>query len=351
MPTCLAICGTSAAVDAPGQSSPGERQRSTVLYEDIVLPACEQLGLTLLRADLLEEAGLPADQLLRMLIEADAVVADLAASGAELFYGLGMRHALGRFTVHVTEGTERIPGPGTMPRIPFPSHSAEAAAIRGRLTSVLAEGLSGSGPLPLLGTSPAGRDAELAAGGNEDAPGLFDRIVEAEAQMEAIHSDMADVESALTDLGEMMALIGEDMDRVNHPGASMNMRMTVINRLAKAIEGPADDLAASAERFAARMGASVDAFRAFLEWAASTPRNEWPAGADEALDQVLTTSEEVQGAAGAFHEVMAVISMFGSSSRQLRRPSQQINKSLQTMLRAVTVLDELRDQALALRKM
>ncbi|MEV8349875.1 hypothetical protein ACFVTT_13035 [Streptomyces niveus] len=45
-----------------------------------------------------------------------------------------------------------------------------------------------------------------------------------------------------------------------------------------------------------------------------------------------------------------MISMFGSSSRQLRRPSQQINTSLQTIFQSVAVLDELRSQAMALRE-
>ncbi|MGW6603406.1 hypothetical protein [Streptomyces sp. NPDC055036] len=351
MPTCLAICGTTtAAADPPGQSPPGERHRSTVLYEDIVRPACAELGLTFLRADRLTEAGLPMDQLLRMFTEVDVVVADLGGSSAELSFGLGVRHALGRCTVHLTEGTEQLPGPGTTPRIPFPSHAADTVTARRQLTNVLAEVLGGGSVLSLPGGSTPGPGAEPTAGGDEDAPGLFDLVVEAEAQLEAVSGDMADVESAMTDLGEMMGLIGEDLPRVSHPGASTNMRMAVINRLAKAIDGPADDLAAAAERFAARMGASADALRAFLEWAASTPRREWPEGTEGVLEQVVTASEEVQEAAGAFQEVVALISMFGSSSRQLRRPSRQISTSLQTIFRSVAVLDELRDLAMALRE-
>ncbi|MGQ4516747.1 hypothetical protein [Streptomyces sp. DW26H14] len=360
MPTCLALCGTAAA-DPPGQAPPVERHRSTVLYEDIVRPACTQLGLTFLRADRLTEAGLPLDQLLRTLTEVDVVVADLGgSSGPELSFGLGVRHALGRCTVLVTEGTEELPGFGMTPRTPFPSHSADTVTARRQLTSVLAQALGGGGggvlslpggPAPAPGADEApGPRTEPAAGDDEDAPGLFDLIVEAEAQLEAITGDMADVESAITDLGEMMGLIGEDMDRVNHAGASMNMRMAVINRLAKAIEGPADDLTAAAERFAARMGASVDALRAFLEWAADTPRGEWPEDAEDVLETVLTVPEELQETAGAFQEIVALISMVGSSSRQLRRPSRQIVTSLQTIFGSVAVLDELRDLALALRE-
>lgn len=350
MPTCLAICGTTTTAHPPGQRLPEERNRSAVLYDDVVRPVCEQLGLTFLRADRLTEAGLPMDQLLRLLTEVDVVVADLGESDAELSFGLGMRHALGRCTVHVTEGAHHLPGPGTTaPRIPFPSHTADTATARRQLTNALAEAV-GRGSAPSLPTEPVPRPgAEPVAEEDEDAPGLFDLVVEVEAQLEAISGDMADVESAMTDLGEMMGLIGEDMSRISHPGASMSAKRAVVNRMAKAIDGPADDLAAAAERFAERMGASVVAFRAFLEWAGSTPRSDWPEGAEGVLEQVAVAPWEVQAAAGSFQEVVAMINMFGASSRQLRRPARRIATSLQTIFQSVSVLEELRDQAVALK--
>ncbi|GHH39056.1 hypothetical protein [Streptomyces candidus] len=349
MPTCLAVCGTTAVVP-PGHSPSGERHRSVVFYEDIVHPACEQLGLTFLRADRLTEAGLPLDQLLRIVNEVDIVVADLSGSGAELLFGLGMRHALGRYTVHVAEETEQLLESGTTLRIPFPTQPADTGTARWRLTGLLKEMLGGdSRPSLPQGTVPE-PGAKPTVEADEDAPGLFDWVVEVEAQMEAISGDMTDVESAFTDLVAMMELIGEEMARVDHPGASMNTRMAVINRLAKAIEGPADDLEVAAERFTARMQTNVDAFRAFLQWASSTPRSEWPEGAEEVLEQFLVAPQAVQDAAGVFQEIMAVISMVGSSSRQLRRPSRQINTSLQTIFQSVAVLDELRDLAMELRE-
>lgn len=350
MPTCLAICGTTTAPHPSDDCIPEAQHRSAVLYEELVRPACQQLGLTFIRADRLREAGLPMNQLLHILTEADVVIADLSGSDTELSFRLGVRHALGRCTVHVTEGTDQPPGPGmTTPRIPFPSHPADTVAARQQLTSVLAEAMRGGsapslpmGPVPQLSTEPTVED-------DEEAPGLFDLVVEAEAQLEAISGDMADVESAMTDLGEMMGLIGEDMARVSHPGASMSMKMVVVNRMAKAIDGPADDLEAAAKRFAERMGSSVVAFRAFLEWAGNTPRCEWPEGAEGVLEQVAMAPMEVQAAAGSFQEVTALINMFGASSRHLRRPARRITAALQAMLRSVSVLEELQGLAVALK--
>ncbi|MFJ6539252.1 hypothetical protein ACIQMP_01285 [Streptomyces sp. NPDC091385] len=350
MPTCLAIGTTT--IRPPGQSLPEEQHRSTVFCEHIVRPACEQLGLTFLRADRLTEAGLPMDQLLRTLTEVDVVVADLVgASDPELSFGLGVRHALGRCTVHVTEDTDRFPASGTTPRIPFPSHPDDAVSVCRQLMSVLAtEVLRADSPRALPAGPPPQPVPETATEGDAEGPGLFDLVVEAETQLEALSGDMADVEAAMSDLGEMLELIGEDMARVSHPGAPMRMKLAVLNRMAKAIEGPTDDLEAAAGRFAERMRVSLGAFRVFLEWAAATPRSEWPEDTEGMLEQVAATSLEVQSAASSYQEVVAVIDMVGTSSRQLRRPARRIIASFQTIFESASLLGELQGMAAALKQ-
>jgi hypothetical protein len=353
MPTCLAIGATPVPADPSGRSVPDGRHRAVVFYEDVVRPTCEQLGLTLLRADALTEAGLPADQLLRLLTEVDIVVADLSGSDEELSYGLGMRHALGRCTVHVTEGSLTPSRAVRSPSIELASHPDGAHTARQQLTTLLIDAFRGtaaaaSQPRAQTRAEPVPR-AEPAPG-HDDGPGLFDLAAEAEAQLDAISGDMADVESALTDLGAMMELIAEDMVRVSHPGASMSSKLAVINRLAKAIDGPVGDLEAAAERVAERMGAGVGAFGAFLEWAADTPRSEWPDGTAEVLDQVATASPEMQTMTIGFQEVMALINLFGASSRHLRGPARRIGRSLQTMFRSVAVLEEWQGKAEAISR-
>ncbi|MEU3729731.1 hypothetical protein AB0E81_10010 [Streptomyces sp. NPDC033538] len=163
MPTCLAICTTVTSTDPPGTSLPDQRHRSTVIYEDIVRPAYEQLGVVFLCADRLTDAGLPRDRLLRMLTEVDFVVADLGGSDGDLSFGLGMRHALGRPTVHVTEGAAELQAAGPVTRVPFPPppHHGDPVAARQRLTDLVAAekgtpGESGppSSPVPSLGSPP-----------------------------------------------------------------------------------------------------------------------------------------------------------------------------------------------------
>ncbi|MCX5386269.1 hypothetical protein [Streptomyces sp. NBC_00083] len=326
-----------------------------MLYDDIVGPTCEQLGFTLLRADKLAEAGLPAQQLLRMLSEVDVVVVDLSASDAELSFALGARHALGRCTVQVVAAADEFTSFEVATRVLLPSRSDDAAAVRQHLTDLLAAEMpsgeqhsaSTSPSLERLGPQPTGGSV---AGSDEDLPGVFDLIVEAEAQLGALSGDMADMESAMADLGEMMELIAEDMARVSHPGASMSMKMSVVSRLAKAIDGPTMDLEMSAQRFAERMGTNVGALRSFLEWTGSVPRSEWPEGAEEVLEQMVMAAWEVRGLPASFQEGVALINMLGAASRHLRRPARRITTSLQTLFRSVAVLEELQGIAAALKQ-
>ncbi|MFC8898956.1 hypothetical protein [Streptomyces cinereoruber] len=352
MPTCLAVCTTTPS-DPPDQRLQEGRPRPTVFYEDIVRPACEQLGLTFLRADRLTEAGLPKDQLLRMLTEVEFVVTDLGEPDADLAFVLGARHALGRCTVHVTEEASRPAGSPTAPHVSFPSCPEHVVIARTQLAGVLeAEALGGTGSSDLpAGPAPRpGAAAVAVAESDEDVPGLFDLIVEAEAQMEAIHGDMADVDSAVEDLVEMLGLIGEDMAPINHPGASTNTKMAVINRLAKAIDGPTADLEVAAGRFAERMGTGVGAFRAFLAWAEETPRSEWPQGAEDVLEQIATSAWGIQAETASFQEGMALINMVGAASRHLRKPARRVITSFQTIFQSVAVLEDLQKTAVALKK-
>ncbi|MEV7288552.1 hypothetical protein AB0O01_29075 [Streptomyces sp. NPDC093252] len=358
MPNCLAI-GATATTRHP---LPTTDDRSTLFYDTVVRPTCDHLGLTLLRADELSNAGLSADHLLRLAAEVDVVVADLCDSGQELVFALGMRHALGRCTVLVTEGSSSAPGTVGTPSVAWPPGTSDALTAREQLIAVLSDAVRDTGAAPVgSGTAvvpqPVPAQVPMPSSGAgptdgpaEDAPGFFDLVFEAEAQLDAITGDMADVDAAVADLVAMVELVGEEMARVNHPGASSSMKPALIHRLAKAIDGPAIDLEAAAERFAQRMGVAVGAFGTFLEWTANTPRSEWPDGVPRLLDWVVTASSDVEAAADGYEQVTAVIGMMGAASRQLRVPGRRISKSLQVIFRSVAVVQEWRVTALALRQ-
>ncbi|MFD7530806.1 hypothetical protein ACFV8E_24945 [Streptomyces sp. NPDC059849] len=345
MPTCLVIDGTATITYSAAPCLPEARHRSAVLHEEIVRPVCEQLGLTLLRAGSLAEAGLPLDQLLHLLTEADVVVADLGGSDPELAFAFGARHALGRRTVHVTQDAECRPAPGTVFHLAFPSHPGGTATARKQLLDTLA-----ADPLRTDDPIETGSATGVESGPDENLPGMFDLIVEAETQLEVLADDMADVDAAMSDLTELMMLLGEEMTQANHSGAPASKRMAVVNRLAKAIEGPTGELEAAADRFVERMRTSCTAFQAFLDWLATTPPAEWPEDAEEALEQIALMDWGAEIESASVQEGMAVINMLGAASRLMRRPARRITSAFRKMLHSITMMQELHSKAVELRR-
>ncbi|WP_399082339.1 hypothetical protein ACGH2B_00720 [Streptomyces sp. BBFR2] len=363
IPTCFVIApedpagtpGPSGAVSAPS--------RSALFREEVVRPVCEQFGLALLPAVPLPRVA--TDAVLRHLVEADVVVADLTGSSPEVAYALGVRHAVKRPAIQLREAGTAPHGSELFPAVEFPGLSAGVPAARRELAAALMAVVSapvggpvGGGAAPEPGWPPRpGADGGDAPGRGGDgpqeaaeAPGYFDLAVAAEAEMEAVTGDMAAMEAAMADLAAISELYGGDLVTAGRPGKPMSAQLTVINRFAKAIEGPSDELQAAAVAMAERMDVAIGAMGAFLRWFGETPRDEWPAGVDDQLDEVIALGREIRESTDGLREVLPMLEMLGSVSRRLRGPSRKIGASLRTLFGRVSVFEEWEVTARALKE-
>ncbi|MFE7618685.1 hypothetical protein [Streptomyces sp. NPDC057496] len=345
MRTCFAIGPDGSTRPTAGSTAHDLEQRSAVFYEEVVRPVCERFGMTLVRADDVAGTGPLSDQSIRHLIDDDIVIADLTGVSPDVVYGLGIRHSTGRRTVHLCEAGTSPFGIGLFPTVEYPALPLGSAEARRMLTATLSEGLRGEDSLlpstrvPLPGAMDSAA-VEAPAAAEEDGPGLWDRVIAAETEMEAIVDDMAEVDAALLDLAAMGELLNEDMVRAGLPGTPSSARLAVINRFAKAIEGPSNDLEAASGRFVQRMGVATDALNAFLEWARATPRDEWPDDANELLDQVIGMAHEIREATNSVQEVEPLLEMLGMVSKRLRVPSRKIGAAFRAMFTSLATFDE-----------
>lgn len=85
------------------------RSRTESLWESIVKPACEELGYTVLRADLVVGTGSITQDILTALIESELVIADISNSNPNVMYELGVRHTLAKPVVVLTADPSSIP--------------------------------------------------------------------------------------------------------------------------------------------------------------------------------------------------------------------------------------------------
>lgn len=94
-----------------GADGSDERRHADLILGQIVEPAIEGLdmGLSVVRADRLTQPGMISQQILRHILGARLVVADLSFHNPNVFYELAIRHATGLPTVLVSRSSDRIP--------------------------------------------------------------------------------------------------------------------------------------------------------------------------------------------------------------------------------------------------
>src|SRR5512139_4014526 len=86
------------------QSQDGVLIDFNVIYNDLIKPACEAAGLEVFRADEEQAAGDIKTDMFQELLIADLVVADLTLDNPNVWYELGVRHALRARGVLLVQG-------------------------------------------------------------------------------------------------------------------------------------------------------------------------------------------------------------------------------------------------------
>lgn len=78
-------------------------------YQDIVAPAARSVGLDAVRADEIYGVRPIMDDIVRGILDADVIVAEVTTRNPNVNYELGMAHALGKPVVIISQSAEDIP--------------------------------------------------------------------------------------------------------------------------------------------------------------------------------------------------------------------------------------------------
>lgn len=85
------------------------RKHSDLMLENIVSPALEEFGLTVVRADKISKPGMITKQILKYITNSKLVIADLSFHNPNVFYELAIRHMKGLPTVHLIRAADSVP--------------------------------------------------------------------------------------------------------------------------------------------------------------------------------------------------------------------------------------------------
>lgn len=92
-----------------GSETSPERKRANEVFRFIIKPALEEFGIEPYRADLDLSPGGVTPTLLRELLEARLIVADLTGRNPNVFYELGISHSFARPLVCIADSASHLP--------------------------------------------------------------------------------------------------------------------------------------------------------------------------------------------------------------------------------------------------
>jgi len=93
-----------------GQQGTAEYDRNLKIYQLMIKPVAENHGYEVVRGDELEHMGNITRDIIELLHECDLVIADLSGKNANVFYELGVRHAIYKSgTIPIMQKGEQLP--------------------------------------------------------------------------------------------------------------------------------------------------------------------------------------------------------------------------------------------------
>ena len=312
-------------------------EESLQIFEKVILPACAKFGIAPVRADRISSAGELTEQICRHVIQSDFVIADVSGGNANVMYELGLRHLVGKPAIHIGEHGQLPFDISLIRTIMFKRSLRGLVDAREELESALAgaineehelltparilRGLRAPASVPALVGDEDGAD-------DDDTPGLIDRFVQVEEQMEEMTATVDAMTAALGTIAELTEEANPAMERVSRPGSPMGARVPVMAEYAASIGEPASDLKTCTTRFAGQMAEMDAAMQAALDLIQEIPPEERGASEKELLTQMIDMSE-------ATREVMQGISLFETAlkwmvglSREMRKPGKDISSAV-----------------------
>jgi hypothetical protein len=79
------------------------------LYSEVIKPVAESMGLEAYRADDVYKPGIILQDIIRGILEAEVMIAEITPVNANVFYELGYAHALDKPTILLAEGRSELP--------------------------------------------------------------------------------------------------------------------------------------------------------------------------------------------------------------------------------------------------
>lgn len=366
--TCFVIGPIGSALAPHGSPARTTYEQSLAVMEEVIKPACAEVGLTPVRADGLARAGEITEQIFRRLRDDDVVIADLTGANGNVMYELGLRHTRDKLTVQIGEYGQLLFDVNTIRTIQFSPSPLGLINARKDLVAVLSAGLVGdydpvtatriwseaTGASVATGASDEEADDEEPdeSGGesgprapdgpesDDSGPAVMDVLAEGEERAEQLLPAIEAVNRHIVDLGELAESTTEAMGRSDAAGGGMRGRLRVATRYAAKLDSIAslleDDVAAYAGVLEAVSAATLTLIDA-LERDPSLLDNTETLEFGVVTRQLAATT---RGSMQALNGMVEAIRETARMSRVLKDPSARLTSALDRFARTTSIIDE-----------
>lgn len=345
--TCFVICPIG---DQHADFGKPERivwEESIALWEKVILPACNRLGVEPLRSDKISKTGEIPEQVFRHLRDSDLVIADLTGGNPNVMYELGLRHTLRKSTIQIGE-RGRLPfDVAAIRTIMFMRSEGGLIEVRKLLEQALATALE-EGSDYVTATriwNPAEKDGSqtdiLTAPEKEgyqydteedDAPGFLEKMADAESAVEDLASILGSIAEAVEKMGDAMAQGSERVSRADATGGGSRARLVVAEQTARDLTAIADELQGSVAHYESLIAKANPGLEYIIDRLEEGLENEeWPEEFVATMVEYGDIVEQNQNEMKRFIESLAGV---GKASRSLRRITGRITGLVRRMIDA-----------------
>jgi hypothetical protein len=196
------------------------------IYGLFIAGAVTEAGYDVVRADDIRNQQNILKDVLAGLTDSALVVADLTGSNPNVYYELGLAHALGKRVILLTQHIDELPFDLRSYRvIPYSTHFAEIAKARAQLLMVAKDALDdrvvfGSPVTDFLSATPTRKPALVAT--------LSDSIPEPSLAEAGILDHLVDLEEGFARLGEILQASSAEMTSVSEATTDTAARLTAL---------------------------------------------------------------------------------------------------------------------------
>ena len=228
------------------------------VYTSFIRPSLEEAGLDVLRADDIRSQQNILRDVVTGISQADLVIADLTDSNANVYYELGIAHALGKRVVLLTQDLDELPFDLRAYRvIPYDTHFARIEAASTQLQSVAEEAIRGQLPFgnPVTDFLPS-ETRLFPSPPMEQIAGL--RPSESEQEELGLLDHLANVEEGLDTVTEIVSTVSERMESI---GSATNQ---IAARIRSLIESPGPQFVRDSRTLVMGLAQHIGDFSRFL---------------------------------------------------------------------------------------